>query len=371
MITEHAKLWSPSNASRWVFCRGCPQLLAELNNGNKSTIHTLEGEAAHWINEQVLTYDLPWQVVDSTYCDTVAPNGVLITKEMINFCKVFIDLVRNTPGSHNIEQRVDIPSIHPDCFGTVDHDGYDLQTATLYVDDFKYGWGIVDNWWQHTCYASGLIDTLGLVPHLITVVMRTIQPRPWHPIGPIREWRIKGDQLQPYIDQLHDAANDIFPELTSGEHCKNCRAILSCPANYRATLNAIDISDWPIDKERTNKGRELTILKHAKKTIENRLSAVESESEAELLAGGFIEGWAMGASKGGGKSTWNIDTEEIRKLGVDHDINLIKETPVTPIQAIKNGVPADIVKGHSKMPTQGVKLMPVESTLAYKVFKGE
>jgi hypothetical protein len=198
--------------------------------------------------------------------------------------------------------------------------------------------------------------------------MRTIQPRPWHPEGPVREWKITAENLQPYIDRLHDAANDVFPTLCSGPWCKNCDAQIGCPANLRAASNAVDVADWPIDLERTNIGREISILRRAKEAIKNRLSAVESEAESKLLTGGFVEGWTMGPSKGGGKSTWSLSKKEVIEWGNLFNIDLQKEEVITPIQAIKKGMDESFVKANSKMPKQGVTLTKVDPDEVKNIF---
>jgi hypothetical protein len=359
-MSSHAKLWQPSGAPIWANCNGAPEFVADIPN--PSNERAAEGTAAHWVAQYRLTKGV-WPEVGNS-----APNGVEITEEMIDYVSVYVDLVESTPATvRGIEEKVHSPRIEKGCFGTVDHWCFDQQTSTLYDDDLKYGWGIVESWEQHLCYACGLLDKYPAE----NVVMRIIQPRPRHPQGPIREWRIKAVDLKPHFDRLHNAANMVFPMLTSGPWCKNCRGALKCSANQNAAMNAVDVSELPVPVENLNIGRELDILQRAAEAIKNRLTKLETEAEGIIQSGGYVDGWIMSSIPSGGKSSWTSKHADIVALAKLLNINVEKQALITPIQAMKKGMPEPLVKAHSQMPKPSLKLTKAQKTNAFVAFNGD
>lgn len=356
-MTAHAKYWQPSSAHRWVSCHGAP-MMCEKFPYQPSSEAADEGTLAHSIAEHRLR--------ENQWPDDVSD-------EMRDYLQLYVDCVINTPniyGRLHPEDKVHCPSIHESCFGTVDNWILVVEDMTLYVDDLKYGWGLVEHWWQHICYASGLIDKLDLSDDY-TIVMRVIQPRPWHKDGPVREFRATVAELKPLIQQLHDAANDLDPKLKAGPHCKYCRAITKCPANYRMVLKAIDVAEQNISIESPDPGAELIILEEAFTAIKNRKSAKESELETMIKMGGTNQFFKIGKGGGAGRSSWVASTNDVIAIGEMMGIDLKSNALITPVQAIKKGVPEEIVKANSKMPEAKLKLVRIDPNEVSKIFEGE
>lgn len=362
MITEHAEKWSPSGAAIWANCNAQPEMVKGKKSGSSAA--ALEGEAAHWFCEQSIKGNVPSE-------GSTAPNGHIITEDIIFHCQEYIKLIKNTPGDlSGIETRLNMPSIHPDCFGTVDHWSYCKSNPAIYITDFKYGYGTVDSWWQHICYLVGVFDTIlrGEISNKCVVVLRTVQPRAFHLHGTTREYRTTFGEITTLIDTLIKAANS-EPLLSSGSWCRYCEAQLTCPANQHAARNAVDVSNMSIDVNQTNIGREISILQEAKERISNRLTALEAEAEHTLQQGGHIEGWVLERGRSGGRSSWTISKKEVLEWGQMFNVKVSKNDVITPVQAIAAGMPEQFVKANCKMPKAPLKLTSAGDTLAVKLLK--
>jgi hypothetical protein len=240
---SHSRV-SPSSAHRWVHCPGSVVMSEQFPNPSGTA--AAEGEACHWIGSEVLSGRIA--------LNTSAPNGVVLTDEMKDSAKVYVAAVhaklngRAAPATCGIEQRVAIPRVHIECFGTVDCTLTDEQ-GELHIFDLKYGFGIVEPWdnWQMICYAAGLLR-----PTHRFVNIHIVQPRPFHASGPVRTWRVGVGILEEYIQRLHRAATialQVDPPTTSGSHCKYCSARHACPAAQKAALHAIDYTDRAVAQQ--------------------------------------------------------------------------------------------------------------------------
>lgn len=355
------KFWSPSAMGRNVFCNGAPFMAASYDD--KSGSEAIEGEAAHWVAALWIQTGNPCAVGET------APNGFVITQEIIDNVREYVTACTSIEGGHHIEEYVDIKRIHEaDCGGTPDHWVVDPTSMTLYVDDLKYGWGLVESFWQNMAYASGIIDILGVSDLQLNVCLRIHQPRPHHPHGPMREWRAPAEDLRGYINQMHNAANST-PVLCSGSHCKNCVSILGCEANRKASLNAIDIADMPVGIDQANISNELELLQHASDTIKNRLTALESTATEMITGGESVQGWALEAGRG--KLDWISDNSVIIATGDIMGVDLRNKKPITPTQAKKTDLPKDVISSMAKFSSGKLKLTRTTETLAGAVFKGD
>ncbi len=354
------KFWSPSAMGRNVFCNGAPFMAASYDD--TSGAEAIEGECAHWVASEWIHTGNPRMVGE------VAPNGFVVTQEIIDNVEAYVTACLAVEGDHHVEEFIDIKRIHlTDCGGTADHWCLEPESMTLFVDDLKYGWGLVESFWQNMAYASGIIDYLGISDLQLTVCLRIHQPRPHHPHGPMREWRAPAEDLRGYVNQMHNAANSP-PVLCSGSHCKNCVSVLGCEANHQASLNAVDVADMPVGIEQANISRELEILQHASDTIKNRLSALESTATEMIKGGESLQGWTL--EPGRGKLNWISDDSVIISTGDLMGVDLRQKKPITATQAKKTGLPKDVITSMTKFNQGKLKLTRTSATLAGAVFKG-
>ena len=115
-------------------------------------------------------------------------------------------------------------------------------------------------------------------------------------------------------------------------------------------------------------GAQLTILKRAEAAIGNRLTALESQIESKIRAGGMIPGWSLerGAA---GKLAWTKSEAEVLALGELLGLCLAK--PMTPTQAGKAGLPKDLLAAYASRSAGSLKLTKASTTLAAKIFGGK
>ena len=355
----HAK-WSPSNMEQNTACNGSAVMQEGCTDKTNTTQD--EGNAVHWFSEQHMT-------VGGVAVGSVAPNGVVLSQEMVDHAEAYTNSCLSLNGEHHIEETVAIRRIHlTDCWGTPDHWCLVPEEMTLYVDDLKYGWGIIEPYMnkQLMAYASGIIDSLGISDQTLTVCLRIHQPRPWHAMGSMRKWRFPAEELRTHINQIHTACNSVNPTLCTGKHCKHCLRILECPANRLAAMNAVDIAEWPVGTEQSNIGREIEILRYAHEILGNRLSALEGEAIELIKSGSGVSGWSM--EHGQGRVNWTTDTATMIALGEIMGCDLRNPKPITPAQAKKKGFPAELVKQNSQLTLGKYKLVPTSKTIAGKAF---
>lgn len=231
---KHAR-FSPSSAHRFINCAGSTTL-CETVPPLPDTVYGMEGSAAHLLAQRCLELDIdaalkigsPLEY--NTWQETV-------TTEMAGAVQVYLDEIRRKQqftGKHFIEKKVSLSWLVPDCFGTADHIAVEVLDC-LYVDDFKYGAGVVvevtDNP-QFLTYALGALgedNPYGVQEVELTV----IQPRAFHSAGPVRKVRMS-------VDNLYNWGRTVFrpaveralapnPSFTAGEWCRWCQGKINCP----------------------------------------------------------------------------------------------------------------------------------------------
>lgn len=242
----HATLGA-STASRWMACEGSVNLIESLpgydpeRSGSNSAAR--EGKAAHWVAERCLLIGAEATAFVGTIHDEIE-----ITEEMAGHVQLYLTHVRavtQIPGvSYWIEKKFSLAALKPPAerpmFGTSDFSAYDPATRTLYVDDLKYGQGVMveikDNE-QTRYYALGVLLTLDPAKQPVEkVVMTIIQPRKDHPDGTIRSETITIDELWLFAGDLIAAAYaTLSPDakLHAGDHCKFCPAKARCPELHK------------------------------------------------------------------------------------------------------------------------------------------
>ena len=363
----------PSRAPRWVPCPGSARMEAafpETEPGQAAE----EGTAAHWAaSESLLTWvqgagKLPAQWVGKT-----APNGVIVTEEMAKAVTVYVNdiltVCQRTGGLQalRVEKTIDIHSVHSCHSGTPDCALYSAHERTLYVWDFKYGWGVVSAFenWQLLDYAIGLAEQLPSSPE--NVELRIVQPRPYLTRGPVDAWRISGTTLESeYLPRLRDAASAATqPQVVCvpGGHCANCKASLACPALGAAVLRCMDLCEAPLPGDITGAalGAQIEMLKLAETLVKERKSGIEAQALAMIKQGEGVPGWV--AEPGRGSQEWGATNEEVISLGEMSGVDLAKPTVKTPAQAEKAGLSSDVVACYAVRTPGALKLVKQDTSV--------
>lgn len=369
----------PSGAGAWVICALWPtmnQRYPELEEG----VEAAEGTAAHFVFEELL-YQRPVAV------GNVAPNGVPVTLEMLEGADIYVEEVGRAYASlasvshYQVEQRVAIPAVHPNNWGTPDTwiFGHNPTTgrARLVVIDYKFGHGFVEVFenWQLVDYASGILDQLGVdggADDLIDVEFVVVQPRSYHRDGPVRRWSTRASGLRPLVNKLAGAAEAAHmpnPKARPDpEACKHCPGRHACEALQRASFHAMDVAGMstPVEMSVDAMGLELRMLERSLKLMQARASGLAEQLEHALVGGASSPHYAM--MPGESKLVWTKPAGEVLALGQMCGVDLAKpREPVTPTQAKKLVDPA-LVALYSDRTRAALKLAPVDTVGARKVF---
>ncbi len=367
-MSAHSPL-APSSAHRWQPCPGSVPLEAAYPELEESP-EAAEGTAAHHAGAEELL-GRPVQVGD------LAPNGVVLTDEMLDGASLWVNDALAVCFEHGIdlehlqvEQRVDMPRIHEQCFGTPDTWLYAEQAGTVYLWDFKYGHGTVEHVgnWQMICYMCGILDLLGIDgrnDQLLWCDMRIVQPRAHHRDGKVRSWRVRASDLRGYFNKLNAAAHEAMsahPHTLSGPHCLHCKAAAHCSTLKRATWSAADYLGAAVAEEldADSAGYEMQLLEHIQELVKARIHARGADLEARLKRGERVADWTLEPTYG--RTTWREgEAETVLLMGDMLGLDLRKPAaPITPLQAKqlgkKNGVDMSVIDEYSHTPRTGTKL---------------
>lgn len=371
-------LLRPSAAGRWVYCHGSVALGAPFPED--STPEAMEGTAAHW----AATEPLAGRAV---IAGDVAPNGIVITDEMIEGAALYHAAVYSRIQSQWIraEDVLPIPDIHDQNGGTIDTWGLGFTPWLLHVVDYKFGHGFVEVFenWQLLDYLSGIVSFLvreGIAPanyeDLIEVELTIVQPRNYHRDGPVRSWRVKLKDLRAQFNVLRDAAaRSVMPnaETRTGEWCQHCPARHVCRTLQNSTMQIADRAgdSTPLVLDAIQLGNELRWLHHARGLLDARITGHESEALAMIRAGAQVAHYK--AEYGQGREIWREGTESAviamgRMLG--HDLAK-PPTAITPNQARTKGIDAAVISEYSHRPPGALKLVPMDTTQTRKIFGGQ
>lgn len=387
MSTNHSTLHSPSSAWLRRLCPGSARACAVVPNEENEFMR--EGRDAHHVAEIAVrqgAYSIP-PGHGYTYDQL---------KQMVKAAEIYASHVHNISGNNpiNIESRLDISNIHPDCFGTCDAWYYDEANKQVHIWDFKYGRKAIEvkENWQMIEYAAGVVIKLQKIfndycdPSYyaysklrskfmdnLNFNFHIVQPRAKHENGIIRTWKIRFINLINYFDEAEEfenIADRLGAPLVAGDHCQNCRARFGCQAfKDTALLTGVSFTLPPsygniglpglaVD---TPQGisNELTYLREAQVVLDTRVKALTEQAMSSIKQGQSIPGYKIMPSLS--RSQWSAPAHVVDELGKMHGCNLMKpQEPVTPSQAIAMGMPADLVSMNCKKEITGEKLVECE-----------
>lgn len=367
----------PSSADRWVHCEGSVSLCAPFPEDD--TPEAMEGTAAHWAATEPLA-GRPVKAGD------VAPNGIVITDEMIDGAALYQATVYSKiqPSWIRAEDVLPIPDIHPSNGGTVDTWGLGFDPWLLHVVDYKFGHGFIEVFenWQLVEYVSGIVSLLvreGIAPpnyeDLITVELTIVQPRNYHKDGPVRSWRVPLKHLRAQFNVLRSQAElAMQPNAATrtGEWCEHCPARHVCRTLQNAALHIADRAgdSTPFALDPIQLGNELRWLHHAQALIESRITGLEAEALQVIRNGKQVAHYAAEHAKG--REVWRDGMEPaVILLGGALGYDLAKPpSAITPQQARAKGIDATVISEYAHRPPGALKLVPMDTTQTRKIFGG-
>ncbi len=340
----------------------------------------IEGEAGHWVAARTAQGHL-------TPVGTLTPVGLPVTEEMIEGAELYAEAV-GTP--QHVEERLP-PSeeFGPDCWGTPDAWNFGLTTGvmpcvtpapyTLEVSDYKFGHRFVDVFenWQLVCYACLIIDAVlklnGLQDQAVRCVFKIIQPRNFSPEGPVRTWTCMASDLRPLrnlIKAALAAARSDNAQCVVGPACRDCSARAYCGTLQRAAMSAIEEAGrvTPLELPPGALGLELRMLERAGMLIKARAAGLREVAMETIRSGTLVPGFSTETGKG--RERWKVPMPQIIALEKITGKQLTEPKAITPKQAIKLGVPAELVAAFSETPSGETRLVEDDGSLTRRIFGG-
>lgn len=218
-----------SGAERWMSCPGSVALLKELElpESDEPDFRS-EGTSAHEAGAHCLINGMDaWEVIGQTFGKHV------FTAEMSAAVQIYLDEARDGVDEfctvYN-EFKIDDPEFHELFYGTLDRGV--IRGTLMKVKDYKHGEGVVvevERNPQIMYYAYGLLRHH---PEVTDVELTIVQPRAFHPDGPVRTWECSADYIREWAeDTLRPAMlrTEMDNDLDAGKWCRFCPAKLVCP----------------------------------------------------------------------------------------------------------------------------------------------
>lgn len=337
---------------RFMACNGS-QLLPKLEYGEPNREVADEGDAIHWLIEQVHGGHFSAEEL----IDRKAPNGVYITPDMVEHASQFLsDAGRNGAVEAVTNHAGNGWEIRGRC------DYYKLDNTTLDVWDFKYGWKIVEPEmnWTLISHAIGLVIG-GSVATPQQIRFRIYQPRPYHRDGQVREWVIDYTKLFELYQQIDATLNNPTDQCVTGSHCYKCPSMTVCQANQVASMNSIDVAYRAFQSDVSNESLSyiLTEIDRASEALKQAKDAYSDMAVSLLKKGQSIPDYSIESGKG--QTRWKEGmTPEIVQMLTGVDVS--KKALITPNQAKKAGVDEQTIEGLTERPNTGFKLVKVDGS---------
>jgi hypothetical protein len=155
---------------------------------------------------------------------------------------------------------------------------------------------------------------------------------------------------------------------TVGLHCRNCPGRHACDALQRNTWSAIDYSGSSLPLELTPQaiGNELREVKRAQALLKARETGLEAQAAGLMMSGQRVPHFSMGSTKP--RPVWKLAPEQLAPLGAAFNVQLTKQEPITPNQAIQAGMPAEVVQALIDYPKSELKVIEDDGSFTRKVF---
>lgn len=312
-----------------------------------------ESEAAHTALNSMLTN--PQVSINGMTC----PNGYIITDEMEEDITNVSNVIRYRDFGATLYPSESMDWSFPDqtvIRSKPDCTGWNESTRTLYIDELKYGWRVVevsDNW-QMIAGAIGAVIRRGFDPQRVIFTLH--QPRPYHPDGTVRQLVITREQLEAARLAIFAQVTRTDSVCATGSECYGCNAAGICPSATMAASAALEVASTGTSDDITNNqlGFELMLLDRAEEAIKVRKTALQEIARNRLSQGQHVVHWALKSSQGNRKWIDGVNAETLKCMtGIDVSTVGI----ISPAQAEKRGVSKDIVASFTIRPSNGFNLV--------------
>lgn len=326
-----------------------------------------EGTAAHWVLENTL------QGTEHPPEDWLtAPNGVAVTQDMRDHAAAaesYVEDLCQSDTARVLSER-QLTMRLPDgtaLTGTADVLVLPPDGKTVHVIDYKYGHG-------HVPADSPQLKIYGIAAaqefNRETVHLHVIQPRDYTAKSP-RSYHFTPAAQTDFCDEVANAlrlAMKPKPYAVAGSHCLRCPGRGHCDTLRTASLEFSEACGTDTTAPEAV-AAELRIAQQAVDLATARLKGLQDEATHVISSGGLVPGWAL--ERKPGRQQWKASDEAhvlalADAFGIGDAVS--KRVLITPLQAQKAGLPAELVKLHTERPMGEPKLVPAADTLAAQVF---
>ena len=374
-MSTHSVL-PPSGASAWRRCG----LWVAMNQAypQPSTPESMEGTAAHWVFEEELAGRTIFE-------GQIAPNGVVVTDEMIEGAELICRVVRERMpveqfGIPRVEQSVAIYRINPQCWGTPDVWAFSLQPFVLEVVDYKFGHRFVDEFEndQGVTYITGIIDQIaaklgegpGAIDQRLRVNFTVVQPRCYYKGSPVRTWSVLASELRPQVNQLTMAAAVALgpnPPAVTNDECEFCPGRHACPALQEAAYHDAEfaVTSAPVELSPQAASLELRMLERSLSRLQARVDGMRECVISYARQGATVPWHKLEQSVG--RTTWAIPVDQVIAMGHLMGADLSKLGVITP-KAASKVIDEAVISAYSITPSGQLKLIPDNPADARRVF---
>jgi hypothetical protein len=356
----------------------CPRSVGlQMGLPDLPTEESMEGDAAHWL-AMMTANGIPMPV------GTPCPNGVLVDQDMIDGAELWADIV----GPYGeAERKVRIVRIHPrHCGGTPDNYRHDPIAQTVRVFDYKYGHRFVEVFEnkQLAAYATGIIDELNLPQAETWVEFVLVQPRSYHPDGPVRRWTVRASDLVGLVNQIHAQVGKAIDEngvpkpdapAQTGENCRDCKARHLCTLFQRNAASLVDAAGRAdlFELPPAQLGAELSYLDGAIQRLKGRRDGLSIQAENSIRSGVDVPGYEMGEGRSTEQWREDADVDTVSAFGAAMGVALCADVKLrTPTQAKaelkRRHLPPELLDAYTHRPRGKMSLTQSSTIKARKAF---
>ena len=350
----------PSASHMWTRCAANPLFSSRVPEPEDSEA-AREGTCAAWVAEMVLK-GVVAQASDLEG-KSHPENGWVVELDMVGYVNEYVSMLRRRGGKISAEHFV---RLNEYIAGTANSVATEIGT-TLFVDDLKYGYGIVEPFenTQELIYAATGYPWTGITH----ISFGIYQPRATHADGIYRTWVISVEEYHEHIQRIVAAGQlcqSPMPTATPGDHCKHCKTRSTCDALAQSVYSifAVVESQSQFELDALGISKELDFLDRASKIIEARKTAIEAEATQRMKSGQHIAGWYLKKKVGRRKFTVSADIVHALTGKNPHDTTRL----VTPKALEKTGASVRSVALVSDTPFVGHSLARLEKNHYQKLF---
>jgi hypothetical protein len=353
-----------TNLPRLMACNGSRLMEpAGRSDGEVDTTVRDEGNAAHYMAQAIFNGEFNIEEL----IERKAPNGIYMTPEMSEHVQWYLDGIRDAPGNVEVDTSYGTDAWRIN--SRADHIGE--ANNTLYVDELKYGWRLVDpeNNWTMIWHAIGYCITRQIQPD--NIIFTVHQPRPYHPEGKRRFTHLSYADLLQRFAEIQATMTTPDNALRTGWHCHGCPALATCPAARSADMNALDMVELQaFSDEIDNTQLSFTVdqLTRAIAMLESRLAASKELIMYRLRSGQIIDNYSIEPTFSNTRWKEHVTRDMLLMLTAK---DLSSPKLLTPKQAKKAGASAELVDALTERTPTGFKLVRISADKKAKRLLGD